>query len=487
MLLVFAAGIALTLAYLSLAPRMFSSEAKILVRLGRENVALDPTATTGQFVAAANMRGTEVFAVEELLASRPIAEKIVDQFGPSVILERDTSPDREPTLADRLSWLNEYNLNPLRVYSIRDRAIREFGERLNISAGKQTSVISLSYECDDPKVAQNILSSVIPLACEEHLQVHRTRGSQKFFASQCEQMQADLAKLEQKARDLKNSTGVASLEVQRKIQLELIGTLQGELVRARTEQDALSAELRRRNEQLKDAPAMIVSEETTGLPQTSGEVLRQKLYDLEVREKEEAAKYTAEHPALRQIREQIVEARRIAENEKMLVQRKTALNEKRNTAELAAQERDAELAALGARTKSLETKIALIEDRVKQLNDAELEINRLDREVGLARDNVRKYSENLEQARIDQELEEAKISSLNLLQPATFSETPVSPRPLPTLAIGFVLSTMGSLAVALMASRRRPAVALPKPAAQTATTPEPHATPTHLTPPIPAT
>src|SRR3954464_3635930 len=80
----FLAGIALTLAYLSLAPRVFRSDAKLLVRIGRGSITLDPTATTGQYVAVGESRENEMHAVEELLASRGLAEKIVDRFGPGV-------------------------------------------------------------------------------------------------------------------------------------------------------------------------------------------------------------------------------------------------------------------------------------------------------------------------------------------------------------------------------------------------------------------
>src|SRR5688500_14842407 len=43
----------MTLAVIALyvCPREYISEAKVLVRLGRENVVLDPTATTGQLVS----------------------------------------------------------------------------------------------------------------------------------------------------------------------------------------------------------------------------------------------------------------------------------------------------------------------------------------------------------------------------------------------------------------------------------------------------
>ena len=83
--------------------------------------------------------------------------------------------------------------------------------------------------------------------------------------------------------------------------------------------------------------------------------------------------------------------------------------------------------AVTARTNSLETKFEAGQEELKQLNASELEITRLEREIELARANYRKYAENLEQARIDQELEEAKITSLNLMQAPSFSVTPVSP------------------------------------------------------------
>jgi len=83
----------------------------------------------------------EVHAVEELLVSRALAEEVVDHFGPTAILEKTSSG---PSLSERLAWLNDYNLNPLRVYSLRDKAIQSFEKNLGITTGKKTSVLSVS-------------------------------------------------------------------------------------------------------------------------------------------------------------------------------------------------------------------------------------------------------------------------------------------------------------------------------------------------------
>ena len=182
-LLTFLAGIVGTVAYLSLAERTFRSEAKLLVRIGRESITLDPTATTGQFVAMAESRESDMHAVEELLASRSSAEKIVDQFGPEVILEKRPG---QKSLSERLAWLNAYNLNPLRVYSLRDKAIKAVQKNLGVSAGKKSNVLSVSYKSSDPQLAHDVLEALLAAAREEHIQVHRTTGSQAFFESQRE-------------------------------------------------------------------------------------------------------------------------------------------------------------------------------------------------------------------------------------------------------------------------------------------------------------
>ena len=103
------------------------------------------------------------------------------------------------------------------------------------------------------------------------------------------------------------------------------------------------------------------------------------------------------------------------------------------------------------RVRAYATRTGLVGNTRNSITD----LPRLERELELARANYRKYAENLEQARIDQELEVAKISSLNVMQPPSLSITPISPQPLATLALGAAASILAAVAVALFAERRR--------------------------------
>src|SRR5437868_15520011 len=80
-----------------ISPRAYRSQAKLLVRLGRENAALDPTATFGQapVVAVPSSREDDIYSALEILTSRFLLEQVVDSVGPGAILGRGApAPDR---------------------------------------------------------------------------------------------------------------------------------------------------------------------------------------------------------------------------------------------------------------------------------------------------------------------------------------------------------------------------------------------------------
>ena len=78
-------------------PHTYRSEAKLLVRLWRENTTVDPTATLGQapVVAVPIARENEINSILEELTSRNLIVRVVDSVGPEAIL--GTTPP-EPTL-----------------------------------------------------------------------------------------------------------------------------------------------------------------------------------------------------------------------------------------------------------------------------------------------------------------------------------------------------------------------------------------------------
>ena len=81
-----------------LMPRTYQSEGKLLVRLGRENATLDPTVTLSQeaVVAVPISRESEINSVVEILQSRSLLEKVVDESGPETCSMPPSSRKEQP-------------------------------------------------------------------------------------------------------------------------------------------------------------------------------------------------------------------------------------------------------------------------------------------------------------------------------------------------------------------------------------------------------
>ena len=434
-----------------LVPKTYTSEAKLFVRLGRESVSLDPTVATNQMVAVNEPRENEINSVFELLKSRAVLSGVVDAMGAKLVLgEGDNLKEGEMQTASVLPALNLFQ-----PYSIEDAALKHLSKNLNIKAVKKSKIINISYDADTPELARDVVAQVIAQGRDAHVRVNRTDGSQQFFATQAEQLRGKLGRLEGELRELKNSSGVASLADQRVMALQQITDLQNSMWKTEAALRASTAELQAQQAILKKTPSLVDVGKTVGMPHSAVEAMREQLFALQVREQEMLSLYSEEYPLTRAIRAQVVAAREALEREPVTAQASLGPNPAYQEINVALVKSEAQTASLQAHATALRDQLVPVRMEVNKLNDHELTIARLEREIDLETANYKKYAENLEQARIDHELEMSSISNLNVLQPPTYSITPTKPRIVLNLALGFAGALAGGLGVGLVAERRR--------------------------------
>ena len=230
----FSLVILLAVIYTAVSPVLYTSEAKLFIRLGRETVSLDPTATTNQTVNVQETRENELNSIYELLKSRALVEQLVDTVGIAAILGKsdDAEPAAEPegqqapvleTPSQVTIWTQ---LNPLTTYSLRDKAIRKLSQRLHVDPVRRSNIINLSCDATDPLLAKKLVETTIELARTTHMRVNRTAGSFDFFDTQSKEQSQHLAELEQHWRDLKNRTGIAEVGEERVILQRRVAALE---------------------------------------------------------------------------------------------------------------------------------------------------------------------------------------------------------------------------------------------------------------------
>ena len=444
------------------APKSYRSEAKLLVRLGRENVVLDAAATLGQSAAVAVplSRENELNSVVAILKSRALAEQVVDALGPATILDAgrvriygaSESDDEAPQVvqAGTTSWLSQLQL--LGNVPVREKAVLELQKNIRVEMARKSDVVQASYLSPSPELSQAVVAKLVELYVDQHIDWNRTPKSREFFDQQTERLRAALDEKEGRLVEQKNKTGLASPEEQRKQLVAQIGRLEDELMAADASQAAAEAEVRLIEKKLAGYPVTEVTTRTTGFATEAADTMRAQLYSLELKEQELLANYTEQHPEVRRVRDQIAKSRELlAREDRSMEQITTGRTRTSEQAQLSLLDRVPTLAAHRAKAEALRQQITDARDRLVELNRNEVQVMKLAREVDLHDASYRKYSENLEQARIDEALRLERISNITVVQPASYEVKPARPRRLLTLAVGLMSGLCGSIALAMAA------------------------------------
>lgn len=435
----------------------YRSETKLFVRIGRENATLDPTATIGQgtVVALPSSREHELNSVVEVIKSRAMAEHVVDELGPDYFFDKPATtsgaPAPQPVAQSSTTATIWQRINPLEATSRRDKAIKKLSQNLGASVGKKSNIITLTFESGSAVKSQMVLTTLLDAYLKEHVRLNRTPGAHEFVASQAELLSKELAAAEEALRTFKNESGIASLSDQRMLLEQRQSTLHSDMLVVRRELASVGEEIDRIESQMKDIPAVEVTSKIDGVANQSADFMRQQLYDLELKEQELVSKFTDEHFQVKQLREQVAEARKILEKvERDRSQTTTAANPvyEQLRQKLAAAE--VQEGALKAKEERLTQQLAASSQEMTRLNDRALEINRLEREVAIRETNHRRYVDNLEQTRLDEALHAERMTNVAIAQPPSLEARAVRPRKLFNYAVGIALATMASFAIGIL-------------------------------------
>ncbi|MBN1558358.1 MAG: hypothetical protein JW951_09455 [Lentisphaerae bacterium] len=236
-------------------------------------------------------------------------------------------------------------------------ALRALRRELEIDVHKKSNILAIRYTARDAGLAREVVSGLIDAFLAKHMAVHQAPGTYDFFLAQTEAVRRELEEAEIALRNFKNVFGIASLDEQQSLALGRVRLLRDRLEETEASWSAAKA-------RAAAIAAMLAGGEPgrrTG-PLIAGETRR----DLQA-------------------------------------------------GQLDAQ---AALASLQAQRAELKQQLAAAERELQNLNDSEVRIRDLERERNLLTAKYEKYTDSLEQARINRALEQQKISNISVVQPA---------------------------------------------------------------------
>lgn len=443
-------------------PKTYRSEGKLYVRVGRQSVGQDPTTNLNRGTVALQVtREEEMNTVVDLLRSRAMMEKVVDEVGPDVILnptqesQESNAARKSPSWLARVGntlqdWKNDLTKDvPL---SPRERAINALQSQIDVQNVRKTDVINVTHDGRNPRLSQKIVASLINSCLEQHVQMNRSPKAHEVLAEEASAMKSKLARAEDALRLFKNQSGLTSPTEQRLALVNHIAHLEEEVASTTAATVAAEAENRELAKELKTVPAVEELGSSTGNTNFAADGMRQQFFSLQLKEKELASRVTDKHFELRQVRQQLAAAAPIvAAMEPTRVQTSSGRNHIHEELRLSYLRQAAVLSSQRARSATLKNQLVDANYRLQVLNDNEIRIAQLQREEQILDASYRRYADSREQARLEESLDREKVSNMTVAEPATLSMQPVRPQRSLILMAGVFFAVFGAPCLALIA------------------------------------
>ncbi|HEX3599701.1 MAG TPA: hypothetical protein VHU84_06125, partial [Lacipirellulaceae bacterium] len=194
MALVFGSLMLITLLAIAFYPRSYTSESKLFIRVGRESVGLDPSATTGQTIMLQKTQVDEVNSALQVIVSREVLQRVVEKVGADLILQDspakasaapagDSAATWGRQISEATSWVSGRLTDTLATLRLSDpgtpeeMAVRKLDSGVKAYAPKDSTVITVTYAASSPQLAHDVVEAVTNVFLDEHRKDNQTEGS----------------------------------------------------------------------------------------------------------------------------------------------------------------------------------------------------------------------------------------------------------------------------------------------------------------------
>jgi polysaccharide biosynthesis protein PslE len=448
-------------AVVMLLPKRFDSDAKLLVRLGKSSVGLDPSATTGQIISLQESRESEMNSVIDMLESRRLAQDIVDTVGPERILEKHAWSEQmldwclslTPELGggSTPSPNAKMTAEELEHQKLTELAIKDLQSMLQVKLPRKATTVSITCRGRDPYLSQEIVQALIDSYQRIHISAYQSNGSLKFFEDKTREQEKLLAQTQEKLRSAKNEMMMITIHGKQESLQQQINENQKMQLDTHAELVSAKARVEELQKSLNALPTEIPTAVTSGIADASTDSMRARLYELEIQEQELSSKYSDEHPVLQKIRAQLSSSRKIFNDQQkdreQSIVASNPVRERQMGEVLSAQ---AILSGLEAKQLSLKETATELRDRLEKVNQFEIDSDVLQRKLDTARETYQIYSHKLEESRINQAMEAESVSNVSIVQEPSLILRHTSPRRGILFALGMVMAGLGGIAAAVV-------------------------------------
>nr|WP_199064709.1 hypothetical protein [Chromobacterium sp. ASV5] len=420
-----------------LLPARFESEARLLVKPGRDTSTLPIEYSDRQTLVAPSTQRDPIVDEEKLLTGRPIIREVAAYYLSEVGNQKPEGVWK--TIKFYVKKGVGEVVDGARALLVlvglaeeqtpQDRLAAKLEDSFSVSHQSGSAVMEVSFKWDDPAVAQKVVNKWIELYIDERSRALGRKSLYEFYENESKNLAGQIADYKQKiSKYLQNIDGISTKERLDSL-TDRLNKLEAERSNDKAELLALEGGIASASGRERQLPREVTKERELSLNPAQQDLLL-KLNGLELERLDKLKNFLPDSPPIRELDENIAAMKALIAQQKNVVQRSEnrAPNELVTMLQRGKLERDMRAGELKAKLAAYDKEIAAQKEERHRILSVEPELSRLERNLAVAEKNYLLYMDSLEKARIDRELDNSRISNIAVIEHATFSPAKVFPK-----------------------------------------------------------
>jgi uncharacterized protein involved in exopolysaccharide biosynthesis len=419
-------------------PPKYTAHLKVLVRHQRIEPVITTSASGIRTVTPEDVTEEEIDSEIELFRSEDLLRKVVVECG----LDK-TKPHIWTATLEK--W------KPTTPEVRTSKAVARLRSAISVERVKKSSFIDLAYGSDDAQRSARVVNLLGQLFAEKHVAVHRSADQYEFLAKETDKYRQRLADAEAQLAAGNRSGLAPAAETDRNNTLQKVAELEYSLRQTRS----AAAAAGRRISALQSGMASTAPRLSTQMKKADNTALLQQLkstlLDLELKRTDLLSKYDPTYVAVKELDTQIAQARAAIEHETSspVLENTTDRNPTYEWLSSELAKANADLPTLEANAKATEVAIAGYRQKIMDLDQKSIVQQDLVRNVKAEEENYLLYLKKQEEARIAQQMDDARISNVVISEAAAVPVLPTT-SPLSIVLLGLPLGLLVSVGAAFV-------------------------------------
>lgn len=438
-----------------LLPVKYESNARLLVKPGRESTTLPLEVANRQALIAPSTQRDPIVDEEKMLTGRPIVRMVAERYlqlmanyqpqGLWKTIKFEVGKVFNALLEAFRSVLQLLGL--VEAQSPVERLANKLEKNFSVDHEPGSAVMEISFTWNDPGIAQQVVQTWVDVYLAERARTLGRKSLQVFYENEMQQVAAQIDELKSDLRTRLQDVNAVSVQERLENLTNQINRLTDARAEKINEQAGIRSFLADARLQVKRQPQEVVTAREVSLNPNQLD-LKRRLNALEEQRAGLLRTFLPDTPPVREVDQSIEQMKAMIAKEDARIERSKNFAPNAIVANLQQQIIDAELRAkqLAGQLDDYATQLAqLQQERLRVMTD-EPAITRLLLELANAEKSYALYAETLEKARIDQALDSSQISNIAKIEEATFNPSRVFPKSMLML----LLALPAALAVGLL-------------------------------------